>query len=206
LYDVSSEAAGGARGPDDLIQPFSIESSGVRGRMVRVGSVIDAILTRHDYPWRVGRLLGEMIGLGALLSAMLKYEGVFTLQTTGDGPVSTVVVDFTSDGAVRAWASYDADAIAALDNGAGAPLGENADVIRLLGNGQLAFTVDHAHAKERYQGIVELHGHTLAECLQHYFQQSEQVASAVRLSAQPRTESDGEVRWRAGGLLLQRLP
>jgi molecular chaperone Hsp33 len=191
------------RGPDDLIQPFTVETSGVRGRMVRVGPTVDAILRRHAYPAPVGRLLGEMVALAGLLSAMLKYEGVFTLQTSGDGPVSVVVVDYTSDGAVRAWANYDAEAVAALDVPA---VDENADVVRLLGNGQLAFTVDHANAKERYQGIVALEGRTLAECLQHYFQQSEQIASAVRLSARTYEDTDGVARWRAGGLLLQRLP
>jgi molecular chaperone Hsp33 len=208
LHDVSDNSLWGnggdrVRGPDDLIQPFTLEASGVRGRLVRVGPVLDQILGRHAYPTPVARLLGEMVTLAGLLSAMLKYDGVFTLQTSGDGPVSMVVVDFTSEGAVRAWAQYDADAVAALP---ATTTGENADVIRLLGTGQLAFTVDHEHAKERYQGIVELQGRTLAECLQHYFHQSEQIASSVRLSARTRTEGDGATRWRAGGLLLQRLP
>jgi len=201
---VSDSAAPAAvRGPDDLIQPFLVEQAGVRGRLVRIGSVADRILSRHQYPEPVARLLGEMIGLTGLLAAMLKYDGVFTLQTTGDGPVSLLVVDMGSDGALRAWAQYDADAVARVDAPA---TGENIDVVRMLGNGQLVFTVDHSHAKERYQGVVALEGRTLAECLQHYFQQSEQIASAVRLSANPREEADGATRWRVGGVLLQRLP
>ena len=198
-----SAAPAAVRGPDDLIQPFLVEQAGVRGRLVRIGSVADQIISRHHYPDPVARLLGEMIGLTGLLAAMLKYDGVFTLQTTGDGPVSLLVVDMGSDGALRAWAQYDADAVARVDAPA---TGENIDVVRMLGNGQLVFTVDHSHAKERYQGVVALEGRTLAECLQHYFQQSEQIASAVRLSANPREEADGETRWRVGGVLLQRLP
>jgi molecular chaperone Hsp33 len=205
LHDVSDAGAGTAavRGPDDLIQPFLVEQAGVRGRMVRLGPVADAIIGRHQYPAAVGRLLGEMTALTGLLASMMKYDGVFTLQTTGDGPVRLLVVDMGSDGAVRGWAQYDADALAGVSEAAN---DENADVIRMLGNGQLVFTVDHSDAKERYQGVVALEGRTLAECLQHYFQQSEQIASAVRLSANRREEADGVTRWRVGGVLLQRLP
>lgn len=191
------------RGPDDLIQPFMVESSGVRGRLVRIGPVVDSILTRHDYPEPVARLLGEMLALAGLLSAMLKFDGIFTLQTSGDGPVRLMVVDFTSDGAVRGYADYDSERLAEAELN---PKAENAEVIRLLGTGRLAFTVDHTGAKDRYQGIVELQGTTLAECFHHYFQQSEQIASGIRLSASQVTEADGVTRWRAGGLILQRLP
>jgi len=191
------------RGPDDVIQPFVLESSGVRGRLVRLGPVAENILGRHDYPEPVARLLAEMLALAGVLSSMMKFDGIFTVQTSGDGPVRMLVVDFTSDGAVRGYADYDRDRLAEtpLD-----PDAQNAEVLRLLGSGRLAFIVDLANSQERYQGIVELQGQSLAECLQHYFQQSEQVASGIRLSAQRVTEADGVTRWRAGGLLLQRLP
>ncbi|RDD61556.1 Hsp33 family molecular chaperone HslO [Ferruginivarius sediminum] len=201
---MTSESSGEhVRGPDDIIQPFMLESSGVRGRLVRVGEVADTIIRRHDYPEPVARLLGEMLALAGLLSAMLKYEGIFTLQTSGDGPVRLMVVDFTSEGAVRGYAQYNAEEVARAAPDAA---GGNADVLRLLGSGQLAFTVDHAGAKEQYQGIVELQGRTLAECMHHYFQQSEQIASGIRLYADRVREADGAARWRAGGLILQRLP
>ncbi|MFP3422815.1 Hsp33 family molecular chaperone HslO, partial [Bacillus sp. SIMBA_161] len=77
------QAAERVRGPDDLIQPFMLESTGVRGRMVRAGPMVDQILHRHDYPKPVAQLLGEMLALAGLLSGMLKYDGVFTLQTNG---------------------------------------------------------------------------------------------------------------------------
>lgn len=193
----------GVRGPDDVIQPFMLERSGVRGRLVRVGQVADSILRRHDYPEPVARLLGEMLALAGLLSAMLKFDGIFTVQTSGDGPVSLMVVDFTSEGAVRGYAQFDPDRLPPAEGGSSR---ENADVLRLLGSGRLAFTVDHTAAAERYQGIVELNGRTLAECLHHYFQQSEQIASGIRLYADRVHERDGVARWRAGGLILQRLP
>src|SRR3984957_21326240 len=97
---------------DDLIQPFQIDSSGLRGRLVRRGPALDEILTRHDYPEPVARLLGEAIALAATLAGALKYDGVFTLQTKGDGPIGLMVADVTSDGAIRGYAQYDAAALA----------------------------------------------------------------------------------------------
>jgi molecular chaperone Hsp33 len=191
------------RGDDDVIQPFVLERSGVRGRLVRAGPMVDAILTRHAYPAPVAQLLGEALALAGLMSGMLKYEGMFTLQMVGDGPVKMLVADFTSDGSVRGYADFDADRVAQLGLDARQP---NAEVVKLLGQGRLAYTVDHKGAKDRYQGIVELNGATLAECMHHYFQQSEQVVSSIQLTCGRLSEGDGTVRWRAGGLMLQRLP
>jgi len=202
VSDVS--AAGGAtRWPDDLALPFTLESSGVRGRLVRTGPAVDAILTRHAYPAPVARMLGEMLALAGLMASMLKYDGIFTLQASGDGPVSMAVVDYMSDGAVRGYASVDEDRLPAED---AAMVEENADALKLLGQGHLAFTLDQRSADERYQGIVELNGRTLAECLQHYFHQSEQVAAGLRLGAARVRADDGTTGWRAGGVMLQRLP
>jgi len=202
---VSDVSAGGAatQTPDDLALPFTLESSGVRGRLVRTGPVVDAILTRHAYPAPVARLLGEMLALAGLMASMLKYDGIFTLQASGDGPVSMVVVDYMSDGAVRGYASVDEDRLPADD---AAMVEENADVLKLMGQGHLAFTLDREGTAERQQGIVELNGRTLAACLQHYFQQSEQVASSLRLGAARVRANDGSTGWRAGGLMMQRLP
>lgn len=191
------------RGDDDVIQPFMLERTGVRGRLVRAGPMVDAILTRHAYPAPVAQLLGEALALAGLMSGMMKYDGMFTLQMVGDGPVKMLVADFTSDGAVRGYADFDADRVAALNLDESAP---NAEVVKLLGQGRLAYTVDHQGARDRYQGIVELHGATLAECMHHYFQQSEQVVSSIQLACGRLSEGDGTQRWRAGGLMLQRLP
>ncbi|SDG40603.1 molecular chaperone Hsp33 [Limimonas halophila] len=202
MSDVSA-AGGAAPAGDDLALPFTLESSGVRGRLVRTGPVVDAILTRHAYPAPVARLLGEMLALAGLMASMLKYDGIFTLQASGDGPVSMVVVDYMSDGAVRGYASVDEDRLPADD---AAMVEENADVLKLMGQGHLAFTLDQEGTAERQQGIVELNGRTLAGCLQHYFQQSEQVASSLRLGAARVRANDGTTGWRAGGLMMQRLP
>lgn len=184
---------------DDLVQPFQIEGSALRGRLVRLGSVVDTIVTRHAYPDAVAAMLGEAIALAALLAGALKYEGVFTLQTKGDGPVHLMVADVTSAGAVRGYAQFDAERLA---KATGMPHAGGA-VPRLLGAGYLAFTVDQGEHTDRYQGIVELQGATLAECAHHYFRQSEQIQAGIK-TAVGRDPLGGA--WRAGGIMLQRLP
>ena len=180
---------------DDCVQPFLIDRSGLHGRLVRMGPEIDAILSRHDYPDSVKALLGEFLALGAGLATALKYAGVFTLQTKGDGPVPMMVADVRPDGAVRGYAQV-ADAVPEAETVAEAP------VRRLLGDGYMAFTVDQGQDMDRYQGIVRLDGDTLEDCVHHYFEQSEQLASVVKLAA-GRT-ADGT--WRAGYLSVQRMP
>lgn len=182
---------------NDLVQPFQIESSHLRGRMVRLGAEIDTILTKHAYPEPVARFLAETMTLAALLASMLKYEGVFTLQTKGDGPISLMVADITSAGDIRAYAQFDEAALAkAADDVAIAP------APALLGKGHIAFTVDQGADTDRYQGIVELYGKTLADCVQHYFRQSEQIETGVTVAV----EQDEGGHWRSGGIMLQRLP
>jgi molecular chaperone Hsp33 len=180
---------------DDFVRPFQIERVGVRGRLVRCGPAIDAIIQRHRYPEPVAGLLGEAASLAALLAGALKYDGIFTLQTKGDGPVRLLVADVTSAGAVRAYAQFDAEAMGTFSAGA-------RSVPRLLGAGYLAFTVDQGEHTERYQGLVELQGANLADCAHHYFRQSEQIEAVLRVAA----AQDETGQWRAGGIMLQRLP
>jgi molecular chaperone Hsp33 len=183
---------------DDLVQPFQLDPFALRGRLVRLGPTIDRILAQHDYPEPVATLLGEAITLAILLAGALKYDGVFTLQTKGDGPVRLLVADVKTDGAVRGYAQYDAARLAGTPETVGNP-----SVRDLLGTGYIAFTVDQGDDTERYQGIVEIIGATLAECAQHYFRQSEQLQAGLKLAV-ARAGQDGA--WRAGGLMLQRVP
>ena len=183
---------------DDLVQPFQLDPFALRGRLVRLGPTVDRILAQHDYPEPVATLLGEAITLAVLLAGALKFDGVFTLQTKGNGPVRLLVADVKTDGAVRGYAQYDAKRLEEV-----VPRGENPSVPDLLGAGYIAFTVDQGDDTERYQGIVEIVGATLAECAQHYFRQSEQIQAGLKLAV-ARAGEDGA--WRAGGLMLQRVP
>jgi molecular chaperone Hsp33 len=186
----------------DLVQPFMLESSGIRGDLVRLGGVADHIITRHAYPEPLAALLCEMLALTAMLSSMMKYDGVFSLQTKGDGPVGLMVADMTSEGHLRGYAGFDAAKLeAALAGDGGAPDDGRPGVAELLGAGYLAFTMDQGPGTERYQGIVDLSGPALADCLQHYFRQSEQIQTGLIVAS-------GGTRgaWTSAGLILQRVP
>jgi molecular chaperone Hsp33 len=182
----------------DFVRPFLLEIPGFLGRLVRLGPTVDAILTRHDYPEEVALLLGEFLALAGTLSSLLKFEGTFTVQTKGDGPVGMMVADVVAGGALRGYAEIDRERLEA-EVAACAP--DRPSSARLLGGGYMAFTVDPGGDSERYQGIVESAGETLADCVHHYFRQSEQLKTAIKLSA---GRVDGQ--WHAAGLLVQQLP
>ncbi|MQA64741.1 MAG: molecular chaperone Hsp33 [Alphaproteobacteria bacterium] len=186
---------------EDLVLPFRVERTGLRGRFLRLGPLLTEILARHDYPVPVSGLLAELIVLTAALGSALKYDGIFTLQTNGDGPVSILVADMTSAGALRAYAQFDAGRVAALADGP-----DLSPVPALIGQGHLAFTVDQGQDTERYQGIVALEGSTLTDCIHHYFRQSEQIDAAIKVAvAHDGGAGEGE-RWRGGAIMVQRLP
>ena len=192
--------SGVAFGPDDLVQPFRIDPLALRGRLVRLGPTIDRILSQHAYPEPVAVMLGEAITLAVVLAGALKYDGIFTLQTKGDGPIRLMVADVSTAGAVRGYAQYDAAKLEAALSGARAGV---SSVPGLVGSGYIAFTVDQGEDTDRYQGIVELAGATLAECAQHYFRQSEQIQAGIKLAV---GRAGRGATWRAGALMLQRVP
>jgi molecular chaperone Hsp33 len=188
---------------DDTVLPFEVATLDLRGRVVRLGPSIDEILSRHEYPVPVAKLLGEALVLAALLGSALKFDGRFTLQTKTDGPVSLLVADYSSPGRMRGCARFDAGRVAVLS-----AAGEASDSA-LLGSGHLAMTIDCGPAMGRYQGLVALEGITLEEAAHEYFRRSEQIPTRVRLAVaeefRPSREGRRQ-RWRAGGMLLQFLP
>lgn len=189
---------------DDHVVPFQVEGLDVRGRAVQLGPILDAILGRHNYPAPVARLLAEVTVLTVLIGTSLKFDGKFTVQTRGDGPVDLLVVDFTTPSSVRAYARFTPEALdAAVAAGHSAPQ-------ELLGKGVLAFTIDQGKFTQPYQGIVALDGATLEEIAGVYFRQSEQIPTRVRLGAAEFYDRgpDGKSRhhWRAGGVIAQFLP
>lgn len=198
---------------DDVIQMFQLETTSLRGRMVRLGKVLDDVLSAHDYPDPIAHLVAETMTLTVLLSSMLKYDGIFTLQTKGDGPVSMLVADMISGGDsagdIRACATYDEERFqAAREQLSALKATESAQnhLAQYLGKGYIAFTVDQGEHMERYQGIVELQGSSLIDCVQHYFNQSEQIKTGVKMAVGQREAEDGSAQWRAGGLMIQMMP
>ena len=183
---------------DDLILPFQADQAEVFGRLVKLGPTVDTILSRHDYPEAVSRLLGEAVALTALLGASLKSEGKFILQASTDGPVDLLVADYQVPGGLRGYARFSPERLAELP-----PDGH------LLGEGHLAMTIDRGVETERYQGVVPLEGESLTEAADTYFRQSEQLPTFIRLAVARHYRADKAAgrpwTWRAGGLLVQKL-
>jgi len=181
----------------DFVLPFQLEKVSIRGRLVRLKHSMRDILERHQYPPLVNRLLEELIALSTALANLFKFEGVFTLQISGDGPVRLMIVDMTHDGNIRACARYDAEKVMKL------PL-STASIHPILGTGYMAFTIDQNNTDDRYQGIVELSGSTLSECLHHFFRQSDQLETGV--VAFSNSENLDTSNHLAAALIIQRMP
>lgn len=179
----------------DFVQTFQIEDLAIRGRLVRLSHVFENATRAHDYPIPLARFVGETMALTTVLASALKYNGVFTLQAQGDGPVPLVMADMTSEGGIRAYAKS--------KEGADLSGIEGVSVPHIIGAGRLAFTVDQGPNTERYQGITELDGATLTECAQNYFRNSEQLDTAIIICSE---RPDGESLPKAAALMLQRLP
>lgn len=151
---------------------------------MRLDATWRAVLECHDYPEPIRKLLGEMMAAATLLAATLKFEGALIMQMQGSGPVTLAVVECSSEFHLRATAKWRDDL---------AP----GDIAALLGQGKFVITIDPKTSNQIYQGIVALEGTTVAEVLEHYMLQSEQLETRLWLA------SDGE---QACGFLLQRLP
>jgi molecular chaperone Hsp33 len=183
-------------GRDDIVLPYTVESLSTRGRLVRLGPAIDAVLKRHDYPEPVNKVVGEAATLAVLLGSTLKIDGRFQLQTKTDGPLNMLVVDFDAPSSFRALARFDAEAVAARSASGGGDL---------LGSGHLAFTIETSGVGSRYQGVIALDGQGLEAAAHDYFERSEQIPTIVRLAV-GQSLTPGGAEWRAGGLLAQFLP
>jgi molecular chaperone Hsp33 len=178
----------------DVALGVAIPARNARGRLARLGTVVDQVLASHRYPPVIENLLAEALVLTALLGSLLKEpEGQITLQAqTEAGIIDLLVCDYLG-GELRGYIRHDPQRLAEA--------GPNPSLFSLFGKGYLAITFDLPQSKERYQGIVPLEGDSLGHAAQSFFAQSEQIPSIVRLAAQKRGD-----RWFAGGLLFQHLP
>lgn len=187
--------AGGGFEPTgtDRILSFTLPKRNARGRAVRLGPVLDTILSAHDYPTAIKHLLAEALVLTALVGSLSKDEGSqMTIQAQTEGGIVELFVCDYRDGEVRGYVRHSADRLAAL--------GANPSLFALFGQGYLAVTFDLATSGQRYQGIVPLEGSSLADACERYFAQSEQLPTLIRIAV--RTGAGGCL---AGGLLLQHL-
>jgi molecular chaperone Hsp33 len=177
------------------VVPFHMPGRPVRGRLVRLGPLADALLGRHENNPAVTELAGQALALAAALATALKFRGSFSLQAKGDGAVPMLLADCTESGALRGYARATPEKLEAVLAASDRPTAR-----ALLGNGYLAFTVDQGADKERHQGIVAIDGESLADMALHYFETSEQLRCAVHLAC---AETSGG--WRAAALILERV-
>src|ERR1700722_18735972 len=119
------------------VTPFYLPHRPVRGRLVRLGPLADALLTPHDNQPVGTPPSGEALALAAALSGALKFRGSFSLQAKGDGPVTMLLADCTDTGALRGYARAQPEKLEALLRTDPSPAAG-----QLLGGGYLAFTVD----------------------------------------------------------------
>lgn len=174
---------------------FVLAEQDARGRVVRLGPVLDAILSAHQYPPVAERVLAEALVLTALLGSTLKQpDSQLTVQAqTEGGPIGLLVCDYMA-GQLRGHLSFDAEELAMA--------GEDPSLFALFGKGFLGITFDHGATEQRYQGIVPLEGHDLAEAAQAYFRQSEQLPTFLRTAVR----HDAGAGCIAGGVMIQHLP
>ncbi len=173
---------------------FTLAADDARGRVVRLGPVLNTILAAHTYPPVAERVLAEALVLTALLGSTLKSaDSQLTIQAqTENGPIKLLVCDYVA-GQLRGYLSFDTDRLVAA--------GADPTLFALFGKGFLALTFDTASTDERYQGIVPLEGATLADAVEQYFRQSEQVPTVIRVAVDQHP-AHGCV---AGGVLIQQL-
>lgn len=169
----------------DAHRRFLFDDMPVRGGWVRIDAAYREVLAQHDYPPVLRRMLGELLAATALLANNLKFKGSLIVQVQSPGPLQLLVVESTDGLALRAIAKWQGD------------LPDDADLLRLAGNGRCVITLDPRDGARMYQGIVAMESGTIAEVLEHHMQSSEQLATRMWLAA------DGE---RAAGLLVQKLP
>lgn len=187
---------------DDMILPFQLDRTDIRGRVARLDSTLDQILAQHDYPPVVQGLVAEAALLTAMIGQTIKLRWKLSLQIRGTGPVRLIATDFYGPQAegeaarMRAYASFDAAALEGAD-------GEPFD---LLGKGMFALLIDQGEGTTPYQGITPLAGGSLVQCATTYFAQSEQLPTRFAVASAMASTPGGATTWRAGGLMLQAMP
>ncbi|OAN19207.1 molecular chaperone Hsp33 [Photobacterium jeanii] len=173
---------------NDSLYRYLFEGVSVRGELVQIADTYQQIISSKEYPAPVQNLLGELLVATSLLTATLKFEGSITVQLQGDGPIKLAVINGDHNQKMRGVARWDGDVPATNS------------IHELIGKGHMVITITPTKG-ERYQGIVGLEGETLADCLEGYFQNSEQLKTQIVLRV---GEHEGKAN--AAGMLLQILP
>lgn len=187
---------------ENYVSVFQINGQAVRGRAVNLTTALNEALGQDRYPWLVSQLLGEAMMISALIARALKFEGRLLVQCIGsnEGAVSLLVADCTTQGHLRGYARYNEDMLRQieLDN-------KNPGAQALFGEGTFSMTIDQGPDMDQYQGLSAIEGRSLSECAEHYFAQSEQIPTRIKLAC-GRLQNQGETpSWRGAGLMIQKI-
>ncbi|WP_372837501.1 Hsp33 family molecular chaperone HslO [Phaeovulum sp.] len=186
---------------DDTVLPFQLDLADVRGRVARLDGVLQQVLSQHAYPPAIEALVAEAVVLTALIGQAIKLRWKLSLQVRGKGAVRIIATDYYGPGAngepaqIRGWASYDAERF-----------DPEVDAFSQIGEGYFAVLIDQGEGSLPYQGLTSLAGGSLTSCAEAYFAQSEQIATRFALAFGQSQLPGQEMRWRAGGLMLQHMP
>lgn len=188
----------------DHVSVFQLDGQPVRGRAVKLGPALDMALRPNGvarYPDAVARLLGEAMMTGALVAQALKFKGRLVVQChgTNDGAVSLLMADCTTDGHIRGYARWDDDKLKEIELDSRHP---GADA--LLGGGTFSMTIDQGPDMDQYQGIAAVEGARLSDCAEHYFNQSEQIPTKIKLACGQAIDGEGS-HWTGGGMMIQKI-
>ncbi|MEM6578595.1 MAG: Hsp33 family molecular chaperone HslO, partial [Pseudomonadota bacterium] len=188
--------------PDEAILPFQLHRANMRGRCVRLDTTLRDILAQHRYPPAVSSLVAESVILTALIGQAIELRWKFSLQVRGDGPIKLIATDYyapeeaSKPARMRAYAGFDAGDVASARQ---APF-------EMLGKGVVGVSIDQGKGMMPYQGITPLTGSSLADCVETYFAQSEQLATRFAVQTAEAQVPGKAMHWRAGGIMIQQLP
>ncbi|AQM68339.1 MULTISPECIES: Hsp33 family molecular chaperone HslO [Vibrio] len=173
---------------NNVLNRYLFEDLSVRGELVQLDEAYQRIISSKEYPAALQKLLGELLVSTTLLTATLKFEGSITIQLQGDGPVSLAVINGDHDQKIRGVARWEGD------------IADDASLHDMMGKGYLVITIEPKKG-ERYQGVVGLEGETLADVIEGYFANSEQLKTRLWIRT---GEHEGKAH--AAGMMIQVMP
>lgn len=179
----------------DIVLPFHLQHSAIRGRLVRLDEAMRTIIRQHNYPDIVNDYLSQVTALSLAIINCFKFDGMFTLQISGNGPIRLLVVNVNSQGHIRACARYNDQQLQELSTES------EKKIHHVFGQAHMMFTITPTNGENEYQGIVELSGSTLAECTNHFFRQSEQLETGIVVTSGRQND-----QLTSAALMIQRLP
>lgn len=186
---------------DDLVTVFQLDGQPVRGRAVHLGDALNQAIGPR-YPEPVARMLGEAMMLCAIVARSLKFRGRLLIQChgTNDGAISLLLADCTTDGAIRGYARWDEENLKQISL-----VSRNPGAQTLLGGGTFSMTIDQGADMDKYQGLAAIEGEKLSDCAEHYFAQSEQIPTQIRLACGQIQVPGKDPVWRGGGIMIQKI-